>query len=311
MKPLSLQLRHYLSLRRGLGFKLLMTEVLLRSFIRFANQRKAARITTELAVHWATQSPGIEPVTIALRYRTVRLFALHLSAIDPRTEVPPEGLLRCSYFRKPPYLYSDDEVTALINTARNLPSPKGLRGPTLATLLGILAVTGMRISEAINLDQDDVDLTQAILTIRHAKGDRVRLVPIHPTSCEMLRRFQRLRNRLCPELKSRSFFVSEYGTRLNDRQVRVWFRTLARRIGLKKTSARRGPRLHDFRHRFAIKVLLKWYQGGADVEAHLSELSTYLGHLHVSGTYWYLSATPELLQQATRRWRRRQGGPVV
>jgi integrase len=308
MKSLHQHVQDYLTLRRRLGFKLRGTDILLRQFVRFAKAHGTTRITTQLAVDWARQRPQSTPVTIAARYRTVRLFALYLTSLDSHTEVPPDGLLPYRKDRKSPYLYSDEEVIRLIRAAQKLPSPKGLRGPTLATLIGLLATTGMRVGEAIRLERDSVNLTHATLTIHHAKGDRTRLVPLHPSTTLMLRRFERLRNRLCPHPQSSNFFLSEQGTQLNDNRVRVWFATVSRRIGLRKAGARRGPRLHDLRHRFTIQTLLRWYRADVDVDVHMPELSTYLGHLHVSGTYWYLSAVPELLQLATRRWERKQGG---
>jgi integrase len=308
MKPLGLHVQDYLALRRRLGFKLRNTEQLLRQFARFAKENGTSRVTTRLVVRWATRRPNSQAVTLAARYRTARLFALYLSGLDSRVEVPPAGLLPCRKDRRAPYIYSDREVVCLMREAASLPSPKGLRGPTLSTLIGLLAVTGLRIGEAIRLGRDDVDLPHAMLTIDHAKGYRTRLVPIHASTCEALRRFERLRDRLCPQAKCQNFFISEQGTRLNDTRVRAWFGTASRHIGLRGPHDTRGPRLHDFRHRFTVKALLGWYRTDKDVEVHMPELSTYLGHLHVSGTYWYLSAVPELLRQATRRWERHQKG---
>lgn len=310
MRPLEKRLEDYLTLRRSLGFKLRNTECLLRQFIRFAKENGASHVTTQLMVRWATQRLQSQPVTMAARYHTARLFALYLNTLDSRVEIPPAGLLPYRKDRNSPYIYSDREVVRLIEAATRLPSPKGLRGPTLSTLIGLLAATGMRVGEAIRLDCNDVDLSNAMLTIHHAKGNRTRLVPIHASTCQALRRFERLRNHICPHPKSRSFFLSEEGTRLNDNRVRAWFATVSRQIGLRGPHESRGPRLHDLRHRFAVKTLLRWYRTDKDVEVHMPELSTYLGHLHVSGTYWYLSAVPELLQQATRRWERKKGGQL-
>jgi integrase len=304
-------LQDYLTLRRRLGFKLRNTEYLLRQFIRLAKASGASHVTTRLVIRWATQRSQSEPVTLAARYRTARLFALYLSSLDPHVQVPPPGLLPYRKDRKSPYIYSDREVVRLLGAAARLPSPKGLRGPTLSTLIGLLAATGMRIGEAIRLDRSDVDLPNAMLTIRHAKGYRTRLVPIHASTGKALRRFERLRDRLCPQAESQGFFISERGTRLNDNRVRAWFATASRHIGLRGPHDTRGPRLHDLRHRFTVKALLRWYRTDQDVEVHMPELSTYLGHLHVSGTYWYLSAVPELLQQATRRWERNKGGQLL
>lgn len=311
MKNLAGHLQDYLTLRHSLGFKLRVTGSLLRQFVRFAKQQRVYHLTTRLAVRWATQPAEALPATLAGRYQVVRHFALYLSTVDGHTQIPPAGLLVYRRQRKPPYFYTDQQVVSLVQTARKLPSAKGLTGPTLSTLLGLVAVTGMRISEALTLERQHVDLSQGVVTIHHAKKDRVRLVPLHGSSCTMLRRFERLRNRVCPHPSSPSFFVSETGKRLNYNAVHIWFANVSRQIALRGPMDRRGPRIHDLRHRFAIKAMLKWYRAGKDVEAHLPELATYLGHQHVSDTYWYLSATPELLQEVTRRWQRGKGGAIA
>lgn len=310
MKTLAQHLNDYLNLRRSLGFKLRQTDCLLRQFVRFADERKAPHLTTQMALQWATQPADALPVTLAGRYQIIRHFALYLCNLDPRTEVPPAGLLTHRKCRKPPYFYTDQQVVDLVRTARKLPSAKGLKGPTLSTLVGLVAVTGMRVGEAIALERQHVDLRQGLLTIHHAKKERVRLIPVQTSTSTMLRRFERLRNRVCPHPRSSNFFVSETGDRLSDTWVHFWFAHVSRQTGLRGPTDRRGPRIHDLRHRFAIKAMLHWYRTGKDVEAHLPELATYLGHQHVNDTYWYLSATPELLQAATRRWQRGKGGQI-
>jgi integrase len=277
---------------------------LLRKFVRFAKQERASFITTKLALRWATQPAGCQPSQWANRLGMVRRFAQYLSAVDPRTQIPPPGLLPHRYQRKTPYLYRDQEVLRLIEAARQLDSPRGLRGATASTLFGLLAATGMRVGEAIGLDRKDVDLKQALLTVRHAKGHKSRLVPIHPSTQDALRRHACLRDRICPNPQSPGFFISERSTRLIDCTVRHWFIRISHQIGLREPTDHRGPRLHDLRHRFAIKTLLRWYRTDKDIETHLPELATYLGHRHVNDTYWYLSATPQLLRLAARRWER-------
>jgi len=308
MNVLSAGLEEYLKLRRHLGFKLRATGGLLRRFVLFAQGKKASVITTKLALEWATQPADCQPSTWANRMGMVRRLAQHLSASDPRTEVPPPGLLPHRYQRKSPYLYRDEEVRRLIQTARELDSPRHLLGATASTLFGLLAATGMRVGEALSLDRQDVELEQALLTVRHAKGNRWRLVPIHPSTRNALRRYERLRDQICPRPAGPSFFISERGARLIDCTVRYWFIRVSQQTGLRKPSDHRGPRLHDLRHRFSIKTLLHWYRTDRDIEIHLPELATYLGHRHVADTYWYLSATPELLQLATQRWARGKGG---
>jgi len=308
MKTLSTHLQEYLQLRRRLGFKLRDAGGVLSKFVHFAKQQHAAFVTTRLALRWATQPVGCHPALWTTRLGMVRQFAHYLSGVDSRTEIPPRGLLPHRYHRQSPYLYADQEVRDLIAAAQQLPSPLHLRGVTYATLFGLLAVTGMRVGEALGLDRADVDLAQALLTVHRAKGNQSRLVPIHPSTSRALRRYERLRDRLCPRPLSPRFFLSERGTPLTYWIVRHWFVRVSRQIGLRQPSDRHGPRLHDLRHRFSIRTLLHWYRTKQNVEVHMPELATYLGHRHVNDTYWYLSATPELLQLATHRWKQQEGG---
>jgi integrase len=232
----------------------------------------------------------------------VRHFAQYRRAADPRTEVPLQGLLPYAFRRKKPYIYSEDEIARILGAARRLPSWKGLRAATYSTLFGLMAVTGMRVSEPIALDREDVDLSRGILVVRKTKFNKSRLVPVHVTTREALRRYARLRDRICPQPETPSFFISEEGTRLTENVVQKTFVKVSRKIGLRGPQDSHGPRLHDFRHGFAVRTLLQWYRTGANVERHMPELSAYLGHAHVNDTYWYLSATPELLQLAMRRF---------
>ncbi|MCP4201520.1 MAG: tyrosine-type recombinase/integrase, partial [bacterium] len=246
----------------------------------------------------------------ARRLGMVRLFARYRSAVDPRTEIPPQGLIPASYRRKAPYIYNDRQVEQLLQAAGQLPSATGLRAATYTTLVGLLAVTGMRMGEAIDLDREDVDLDADILLVQRTKFGKSRLVPIHASTHQALADYQALRDEIYPQLKTPSCLVSEHGRRLAKTTVRGTFAELSRQIGLRGPCDRRGPRLHDFRHRFAVRTLLNWYRTGVDVERNLPKLATYLGHTHVSHTYWYLSAVPELLQWASlRREQGHYGGP--
>ena len=235
----------------------------------------------------------------------VRLFAEYRSATDPRTEVPPTKLLPDIYHRKPPYIYADEQIMWLIEAARELPSTipstTGLRGHTYSTLFGLLSVTGMRISETLALNREDIDLDQGVLTIRETKFGKSRLVPLHKSTREALQRYLHFRDRIYPKSKTPSFFVCERGTRLGYWGVLRTFVRLSREIGLRDPEDSHGPRMHDFRHHFAVTTLVRWYREGIDVERHIQELSTFLGHVKVSDTYWYLSAVPELLQLAAER----------
>ena len=295
-------LEEYLALRRALGFILDAPCRALHSFVAYAEHEGAFSISTDLALKWA-MLPDCQPAQWANRLSMVRRFARYMSALDARTEIPPDGLLPHRFRRKYPYIYTEEEITHLIGAAQNLSSPLGLRAATYSTLFGLLAVTGMRVSEPVALDRDDIDLTRGILIIRRTKFGKSRMLPLHATTVEALRHYHKLRDRVFRNTKS--FFVSERGIRLTVWSVRKTFILLSRQTGLRGLDDRHGPRLHDLRHRFAIETLLSWYRAGIDVERRMPELSAYLGHVHVNDTYWYISAVPELLQLATLRLEQR------
>lgn len=311
MTTLKKALKEYLFLRRSLGFKLERVGSLLHGFVDFLEKEKASYITTKLALKWATQSVDVQPARWAVRLGTVRLFAKYQSAADPQTEIPPDGLLPYRYRRKQPYIYTDDEILKLLSAAQNLQSQLGLLSHTMSILLGLLVVTGMRISEAINLDRKDVDLGQGILTVRQTKFNKSRLLPVHTSTRDKLCEYARIRDRICPRSKSPSFFVSERGTRLKDETVRRWFVILSHQIGLRNTGDTHGPCLHDMRHRFAISTLLGWYRQGVDAGKNMVALKTYLGHGRITNTYWYISANPELLRLAALRLEEKKGELIL
>jgi integrase len=300
MNTLRQAAEEYLSLRRRLGYKLDRSGWVLLQFVSFMEQREAPFITRDLVVEWAVLPTKAQPAYWASRLSAVRRFAQYRRATDPRTEVPVVGLLRARYQRKRPYLYTEEEITRLMGAAARLASPTGLRAKTYVTLLGLLTVAGLRISEAIVLDREDVDLEGGILTIRRTKFGKTRLVPVHRSTTLALRRYARFRDRVHPRPRTSSFLVDEAGARLVKNTAEDIFVRLSRRIGLRGPEGRHGhgPRLHDLRHRWAVDTLLRWYRAGVDVERHLPELSTYLGHTHVSDTYWYLTAVPELMSLA-------------
>ncbi|MDP9120038.1 MAG: tyrosine-type recombinase/integrase [Acidobacteriota bacterium] len=301
MNPLRQALADYLIVRRALGFKLCSDGRALRRFVEYAEGRSASVITTELALGWAQEVTEVDPARWAKRLRMVRQFAQYCSAFQPNTEVPPKGLLPFRYRRQPPYLYSEGEILRLIEAAKRLPSRTGLRAATYSTLLGLMAVTGMRMSEPIGLDRGDVDFSNGVITIRRSKFGKSRCIPLHASSQEALKRYQRLRDELCLHPQTPRFFLSERGTRVTERAMHGTFAKLSQEIGLRRPSGHRGPRLHDLRHTFAVQALLGWYRQGLDVERQLPKLATYLGHINTSSTYWYLSATPELLQRVVHQ----------
>jgi len=299
MTNLHSELKRYLSMRKGLGYKYQHQTRRLTDFVSFMEKRKATTITTKLAMEWATLPPD-RHASWALRLTDVRGFARHIANIDPKTEVPPVGMLP-GLKRAKPYVYSDAEINALLAAALSLPPADGLRRWTYHHLFGLIAVTGMRLSEAIGLQRDDVDLEAGVLTVRLTKFGKSRLVPLHPTTSAALRNYAQRRDAHCASPCAPHFFVAERGGPLLHQYVHRVFWRLSREIGLRRPGDHSGPRVHDFRHRFAIWTLLGWYREGTDVEKMLPVLSTYLGHTCVRDTYWYLSACPELMQEAAQR----------
>ena len=308
MTTLTVHLDNYLLLRRQLGYKLKLTAILLRNYVRYMKENRVAFITTKTALRWASLPDNIKQKQRAVRLGAVRRFAEYLSAIDPRTEIPAQKLLPFQRHRPTPYLYKDEEVVKLIKAAGQMPGQHPLKCATYTTLFGLLAVTGMRVGEAIALDFKNVNLDQCLLTLQKAKGNKTRLVPLHPSTARALSQYAEVRGEHFPQSPNSSVFITDKGTRLPYSTVNGWFLRLSRRIGLRNLGDVHGARLYDLRHRFAIQTLLNWYRSDVDVGVHLPELATYLGHVHVNDTYWYLSAAPELLQLAALRWQRAEGG---
>jgi site-specific recombinase XerD len=295
--------QEYLELRRNLGFQLRGAATALRAFVSFAEREGVSYITTDLALRWAKEPPDVQPATWASRLRMVRRFAVWLSATDRRTEVPPVDLLPHRYRRQRPYIYSDTEIDKLICAASRLSSPRGLKGHTYSTIFGLLSVTGMRVNEALALDRDDVNMEEGILTIRRTKFGKSRIIPVHESTRQALTDYARKRDQTVRGPAQAAFFLSERGTRVTEWAARYNFVKVSREVGLRTPgrSHGHGPRLHDMRHRFAARTLVDWYRSGIDVERELPKLATYIGHVHVNDTYWYIEAIPELLELATRR----------
>jgi len=304
MSALTKAVHDYLALRRSLGFKLHDAGVALLDFASFMERQQAWRITTELALAWAEQPSSALPAHWAKRLSYVRCFARHHLATDPNTEVPPPGLLPYRPARAQPYLYSAHEIQRLTEQALQLRHHQ-LRPWTYHTLLGLLSVTGMRVGEALRLKCEDVDFDNGVLTVRGTKFGKSRLVPIHASTAEVLARYRERRANHLGGREAAHFFISGTGHQLDGGDVRRTFYELSRQIGLRGPKDSHGPRLHDLRHRFAVETLLGWYRSGEDAQRLLPVLSTYLGHVHVSDTYWYLSAHPQLMRLAVDRMERR------
>lgn len=308
MKSLAQAVKDYLSLRRSLGFKLEKHEHHLREFLAFLKQKRTNRISNQLALDFATRNQHHRPAEWAVRLSVVRGFACYRSGEDPATQIPALGLLPFRSLRAQPYLYSAKEIRKLLKAAQNIPATYTLKPWTYYCLFGLLVVTGLRVSEALNLQGKDVDWSEGVLTIRGAKFGKSRLIPLHASTLRVLSAYAKRRDRFFGNKPVSHFFVSSAGTRLNRSYVSRTFRHLSRQIGLRTACATHGPRLHDFRHRFAVQTLVRWYRQGKDVERRLPILSTYLGHVRVSDTYWYITCTPELRGMVGQRMEKRWGG---
>ena len=308
MKDLRHALENYLAMRRGLGFKLEEAETQLAKFVLFMQKKRATFITNSLALEWAQQSVSRRNAP-AKRLTVVRGLARYLSGFDARTEVPAENLLRRWPDRARPYLYSDQETKCLLEATLTR-STCDLNNRTYHCLFGLLAVSGIRVGEGIGLNVYDLDPIRGLLTIRKAKFGNTRVIPLHPTTLRVLHDYKSRRARFLSGRQVEPFFISNRGTRLFHTEVYRVFNLLSIKIGLRAQGDGRGPRLHDFRHRFAVRTLLQWYRSGQDVERLLPVLSTYLGHLRVTDTYWYLSACPELMGLAVQRLDRRWEGAI-
>ena len=311
MNTLRQAVQEYLSLRRGLGFKLQAAGKELLDFVTFMEQHRASYVTQALALAWAQLPVNAQPAYWARRLSFVRGFARHRSATDPRTQIPQQGLLPFHPKRARPYLYSVDEIKRLLDAALKMPCryERGeLRPWTYHCLFGLLSISGLRLGEACNLELQDVDLKAAVLTIRGAKFGKSRLVPLHASTCKVLADYIARRNRHWLGRPVSSYlFVSSWGNRLDDGDIHRTFYALSRQIGLRGVADSHGPRLHDMRHRFATNTLVRWYRSNQDPERRLPILSAYLGHVHVADTQWYLNASPELMREAMRRLEHRWG----
>jgi len=292
---------NFLEMRRVMGFKVYVPGLMLRDFASFLEREGVAHITTELALRWAKQPKDSKPSHWQNRLGVVRGFARHMSAFDSRTEIPPPWILPPGSRRRTPHIYSDEEIMSLIEAAERLSPATVLRRRTCSTLIGLLAATGMRLGEACALERKDVDLDQGILTIRKAKFGKSRLVPVHTSTRSALERYAHRRDLNSKKINTPHFFVSDKGMRMSEESVWTAFVRVSNQIGLRNNSEGRRPRLHDLRHTFAVKTLVRWYREGLDVERRIPILSTYLGHARMHHTYWYFSATPELLGAACER----------
>jgi integrase/recombinase XerD len=299
MSPLREALADYLRLRRRLGFEMPQDGRLLEGFVGFVELAGAERITTELALTWARLPAGAHPHYWRQRLSVVRGFARHLATIDPASEVPSKDLLPGHRPRIAPYIYTEAEIAALIAAAGRLRSP--LRAARHQTLIGLLAVTGMRPGEALALDRHDVDLRDGVVHVRAGKQKKQREVPLHSSTVRALRDYARLRDARFPEPTTPAFFIGARGRRMPREELNRTFTALIREVGLDGRGARARPRPHDLRHALAVHTILDWLDAGEDIDRRMPLLSAFLGHVDPASSYWYLEAVPELLERVSRR----------
>jgi len=313
MSALHRALTESLQTRRALGTKLGWPESSLRQFVDFIEAEGEDFVTIASAVRWAIQPVGVQRATHARRLGIVRGFALWLQATDTRTQVPPQGVLPARQRRPFPHIYSDSEIAALMSAAGKLRSALGLRRATFQTLIGLLVSTGLRPGEALALDVADVDLVGGVMVVRESKFGKSRFVPLEQSARTALLAYAEFRDAIRPCRETSAFLVTERGARLLACTTRLTFAKLCQACGLRserKVGCRRsGPRLQDFRHTFATRRLIEWYRAGLDVDRLMPRLATYLGHMRVAETYWYIQSVPELLRLVTERLERvAQGG---
>lgn len=300
----------YLDDRRHSGFALRIEGEQLHRFARFADQSDhRGSLTLKLAIQWASASRGQRPITAARRIEILRGFAKYCRQFDPDTEIPPRRLFGRAHRRLTPHIFTEAEIQTLTAAAADqLHPPGGLRGASCATIFGLIAATGLRISEATGLKRSDVDLQHAVLHIRHAKFGKSRWVPVHPTTVQALQRYSKQRDRDTLTAGTDAFFVFDHGHPALARSVQYAFKLLRRRLQWHSRGGHPVPRIHDLRHSFVCHRLEQWYAQGLDIDRNILALSTYIGHAKVTDTYWYVTATPQLLAIAARRFERRPGG---
>ncbi len=308
---LQARVQQYLAERRHLGFELHSRGQALARFARYVTEAgHRGPLTLDLMAAWARQAKAGhgDRATAARRFRLLRPFTRWLRQFEPATEVPDEAVFGPIPGRVAPHIYRDEEITQLLDVAARVGPPGSLRGAVMATLFGLIACTGLRISEALSLLDADVDLNCGVLTIRQSKFGKSRLVPLHPSAVQTLARYRAQRTRHVPTTPETPFFIATRGRRLGqplgEHQAHRIFEQLRKQLGWVNRGGHGAPRIHDLRHSFAVRRLLLWHEQGADLDQRMLALSTYLGHAKVSNTYWYLTGVPELMSLIGERFER-------
>jgi integrase len=303
-KTMKLLVQEYLVERRRLGFALEISGSQLMAFARFADASgHRGPLTCQLITSWARdEAKRATPLTWARRLEVIRPFAAHRARIEPGTYVPDANTFGRSRRRLAPHLYADREIIDLVAAAGRL-SPKGTMRPVAYhALFGLIAATGLRVSEALRLKCTDVDLDAGILTVRQTKFAKSRLVPLHPTTTRALKHYLTVRQRHLPTVSDGPFLASARGTALAKRTVHWVFAQLRDQLGWTARGGHAAPRIHDLRHTFICRRVQLWHEHGTDIDNAMVALSTYVGHAKVSDTYWYLTAAPDLMSVAGRRF---------
>lgn len=300
MKSLESSVEEYVKIRKSVGYKLERAEYDLKKFIAFLAEQGVDHITTLLALQWAHLPKNVRSTYWAQRLTIVRLFARYRLGEDPRTEIPPAKLLAQRPCRATPHIYSNEEIRRIMQACK-LQGSRGLRHNTYSTFFGLMAVTGCRISELIALDRNDFDEKLGLVKIYNSKCAKSRLLPLHSTTLHHLKEYGKIRDKFHPKRKTNAFFVQDRGARITKWSVRGAFIRASKEIGLRASTDSHGPRVHDMRHSFAVKTILRWYREGTNVNQKIAYLSAYLGHKKPSDTYYYLTGVPELLANASAR----------
>lgn len=303
------KVQSYLAYPRHAGFQLRVEGQQLLSFARFAEKSDHhGPLTLDLAIRWATASQQPSPLTASRRIEVLRPFARYCQQLEPGTEIPPRRLFGCGHRRLRPHIYTAAESRALLSATKKLHPPGGLRGLCCRAIFGLIAAAGLRPSEATGLERADVNLQRGIVPIRHAKFGKSRWVPLHPTTTRVLQRYAQLRDRDPRAGQTQAFFVGDYGRTARVANLEYAFGQLRRALQWSARGGHPAPRIQDLRHTFVCRTLQWWCESGVDMDRHILALSTYLGHAKVTDTYWYVTATPDLMALAAQRFERFAGG---
>lgn len=307
---ISKQIEEYIVYKRSLGYMIKIESQELRHFAKYTREiGYNGSITAELSLQWASLGDNFTRKYMARRLETLHTFAAYISAFDPEAQIPQNGAFGKAHLRTDPYIYTDDEVMSLMSCADSLHSPDGIRARTVAAAIGLMYATGIRVSELTSLSVADVRTEEGYLFVRNSKFKKDRLVPLHPTVIARLSEYRAfIDGKIGVRSDEDTFFVTSYGHQFNVRAFEYAFQLIR---PLVFGNATKPPRLYDLRHTFACNTIKRWYEAGGDINRKLYLLSTYMGHVKPEDTYWYLSATPELLEIAARKFEGRFGGDSV